>query len=113
MSSSVLLARARGLPLCAHRGRSSDLRARIHHHFQVLASGFASPVGHPDTRVARRAERAGRGGQRHCLPRTGRHGAPATAHGPAVVDWANQFGATGNVLFPWRKADDIISSLGR
>ena len=83
--SSVFLPRTRRLPLRAHRGRSPNLRARVHHHLPVLASGRATSVGHSDTRVARRAERVGRGRQGNRFSRSGCHGAPAPAHGPEMV----------------------------
>ena len=84
---SVLLACTRKLSLRAQRCRGADLRARVHHHLPVLAPRRAPPFRHSDTRVARRAERAGRGRQRHRLPRTRRNGTPQPAHGPALVDW--------------------------
>ena len=106
---SVLLACTRELPFRAQRCRGADLRARVHHHLPVLPPRRASPVRHSDTRVARRAERAGRGGQRHRLPRTRRNGTPEPAHGPALVDWRRRRHTTAvDVQVPRWKEDVMI-----
>lgn len=103
INNSVLLARARRLPLSAQRGRSANLCSRIHHHLPVLPPRRASPVGHPDSRVARRAERVGRGGQGHCFPRSGCHATSTTTHGSPVV-----YRSPAKPFFPRRKTDAMI-----
>jgi hypothetical protein len=104
--SSLLLARTRKLPLGAQRDRSANLCPRIHHHLPVLAPRRASPVGHPDSRVARRAERVGRGGQGDRLPRSGCHGTSSPTHrSPAVYRGAAE------PFFPRRKTDAMMVSI--
>jgi hypothetical protein len=103
---SLLLARTRKLPLGTQRDRSAHLCSRIHHHLPVLPPRRASPVGHPDSRVARRAERVGRGGQRHCLPRSRCHGTSPTTHGSPVV-----YRGAAEPFFPRRKTDGMIVSI--
>jgi hypothetical protein len=103
---SVLLARTRKLPLGAQRDRSANLCSRIHHHLPVFPPRCASSVGHPDSRVARRAERVGRGGKRHCFPRSGRYGTSPTAHGSPVV-----YRGQAKPSFPRGKTDAIIVSI--
>lgn len=103
---SLLLARIRKLPLGTQRDRSAHLCSRIHHHLPVLPPRRASPVGHPDSRVARRAERVGRGGQRHCLRRSRCHGTSPTTHGSPVV-----YRGAARPFFPRRKTDDLIVSI--
>lgn len=107
--TGVLLSRTRELSLRAQRRRGADIRARIHHHLPVLTPCRTPPIGHPDTRVARRTERVGRGRQRHRLSRTGRYGTPATAHGPALVDRRRRrrHKAAVNVLLP-RWQEDVM-----
>ena len=103
---SVLLARTRKLPLSAQRDRSANICSRIHHHLPVLPPRRAPPLGHPDSRVARRAERVGRGGQRDCLPRSGCHGtSPATHRSPVVYRGAAE------LFFPRRKTDAMTVSI--
>ena len=106
LSRSVLLARTRKLPLGAQRDRSADLCPRVHHHLPVLPPRRASPVGHPDSRVARRAERVGRGGQGDCFPRSRRYGTSQTTHGSPVV-----YRGPAEPFFPRRKTDAMIVSI--
>ena len=103
---SLLLARTRKLPLGAERDRSANLCSRVHHHLSVLPPRCASPVGHPDSRVARRAERVGRGGQGHRFPCSRCHGTSSTAHGSPVVHRG-----PAKLFFPRRKTDAMIVSI--
>ena len=101
---SVLLSRTRRMPLGAQRSRSANICSRIHHHLSVFPPRCTPPVGHPNSRVARRAERVGRGG--HCFPRSRCHGTSSTTHGSPVV-----YRGSANPFFPRRKTDAMIVSI--
>lgn len=103
---SVLLSRTRRLPFGAQRSRSANLCSRIHHHLPVLPPRCAPPVRHPNSRVARRTERVGRRGQRHCFPRSRRHGTSSTTHGSPAV-----YRGSANLSIPRRKTEAMIVSI--